>query len=65
MAVFAAKCGIGRALTAVRCLRMSRSYPTSGNVFLLGNGRLVLGDLGISKVVGVSNLAKTQVRFRS
>ena len=30
------------------------------NIFLLGNGRLVLGDLGISKVLeGTAEFAKT------
>ena len=33
------------------------------NIFLLGNGRLVLGDLGISKVLdGTMAFASTQVR---
>lgn len=32
------------------------------NIFLLGNGRLVLGDLGISKMLdGTMAFAKTQV----
>lgn len=32
------------------------------NIFLLGNGRLVLGDLGISKVLdGTMAFAKTQI----
>ena len=32
------------------------------NIFLLGNGRLVLGDLGISKVLdGTAAFAKTQI----
>ena len=31
------------------------------NIFLLGNGRLVLGDLGISKVLDGSGLASTQI----
>jgi serine/threonine protein kinase len=35
----------------------------AGNIFLLGNGRLVLGDLGISKVLGdgASGFAQTQI----
>jgi serine/threonine protein kinase len=35
----------------------------AGNIFLLGNGRLVLGDLGISKVLGegASSFAQTQI----
>ena len=32
------------------------------NIFLLGNGRLVLGDLGISKVLdGTTDFAKTAI----
>ena len=34
----------------------------SQNVFLLGNGRLVLGDLGISKVLdGTLDMARTKI----
>jgi len=40
---------------------MHRDLKTQ-NIFLLGNGRLVLGDLGISKILdGVQDLAQTVI----
>jgi len=55
--------GVMRKLGA-RPIETARMHvrATAQNIFLLGNGRLVLGDLGISKVLdGTMAFAKTQI----